>query len=215
MCPDTDNHKPVTDYLIASPLLGRRYIHSPREGVFHVTSVCEPCSSLSGLVDKRYPDPDGVVVVEQPGIILSDKTGSLHLLESGELAFFDGSNHCLLHESGVELLKTTINDKTYPSVKVQWDAGTVDGIYGLGQYQDGLMDMRGTKRDGHQKNLENCVPLWVSSQGFGVLWDHPAPITLEAEKAGTGIALQSVTADVCRLLFPVGTNTGSRDFPLP
>lgn len=44
-------------------------------------------------------------------------------------------------------------------------------LYGWGQYQNGLINYRDVPIRCMQYNTEACVPIFVSSQGYGVMWD--------------------------------------------
>ena len=193
----------TTVYLVESPLLGSRLIHCPEAGVIHITSNTTGARHLTGLVDKDYPTAKESVAVTGPGEICRSGNASVNLTEEGQLVFVSDADP-VIRETGVERGSTVINGAKYPSIQVYWASARDDAVYGLGQYQDGVLNARGTVREGHQKNLENCVPLWLSSQGFGILWDHPAPVTLEAEKDGPGVALKSLTADTVDYYFLAG-----------
>jgi alpha-D-xyloside xylohydrolase len=47
-------------------------------------------------------------------------------------------------------------------------------IYGMGQYQDGLMDKKGAVLELAHRNTQASVPFYVSSLGYGFLWNNPA-----------------------------------------
>ena len=47
-----------------------------------------------------------------------------------------------------------------------------EGIYGLGQHQDGLVNYKGFRVDLFQNNTEVAVPFLVSSRNYGILWDN-------------------------------------------
>ncbi|MDR3688473.1 MAG: glycoside hydrolase family 31 protein [Fimbriimonas sp.] len=53
-----------------------------------------------------------------------------------------------------------------------------EGIYGLGQHQDGFLDYRGTTVHLEQQNKEIAIPYIVSSRGYGLLWNNPAYTTV-------------------------------------
>ena len=47
-----------------------------------------------------------------------------------------------------------------------------ESLYGLGQHQQGLIDIKGYDLDLRQYNTEVFVPFLVSSRGYGILWDN-------------------------------------------
>ena len=47
-------------------------------------------------------------------------------------------------------------------------------IYGMGQYQQEVMDLKGTTLELAHRNSQASVPFYVSSQGYGFLWNNAA-----------------------------------------
>ena len=47
-------------------------------------------------------------------------------------------------------------------------------IYGMGQYQQNCMDMKGCVLELAQRNSQASVPFYISSLGYGMLWNNPA-----------------------------------------
>ena len=47
-------------------------------------------------------------------------------------------------------------------------------LYGMGQYQQPLFDLKGTDLELAQRNSQACVPFLLSSRGYGLLWNNPA-----------------------------------------
>ena len=57
-------------------------------------------------------------------------------------------------------------------VRQQWEPHDGERLYGLGQHQQGLVDIKGTDLELRQYNGEIFIPLLVSSRGYGILWDN-------------------------------------------
>ncbi len=47
-------------------------------------------------------------------------------------------------------------------------------LYGLGQHQEGIFDIRGVPIRLHQANTNISVPFLLSSNGYGILWNNPS-----------------------------------------
>jgi alpha-D-xyloside xylohydrolase len=47
-------------------------------------------------------------------------------------------------------------------------------IYGMGQYQQPYLDLKGTDLELAQRNSQASVPFMLSSRGYGFLWNNPA-----------------------------------------
>jgi alpha-D-xyloside xylohydrolase len=51
---------------------------------------------------------------------------------------------------------------------------TKEKIYGMGQYQQPYLDLKGTDLEMAQRNSQASVPFMLSSLGYGLLWNNPA-----------------------------------------
>ena len=51
---------------------------------------------------------------------------------------------------------------------------TKEKIYGMGQYQQPYLDLKGTDLELAQRNSQATVPFCLSSLGYGFLWNNPA-----------------------------------------
>jgi alpha-D-xyloside xylohydrolase len=49
-----------------------------------------------------------------------------------------------------------------------------EALYGLGQHQEGIFDIRGVPIRLHQANTNISIPFLVSSKGYGLLWNNPS-----------------------------------------
>ncbi len=66
--------------------------------------------------------------------------------------------------NGEKLLQ--VSDMFYPSVQ--------EGLYGLGQHQNGVFNYRGTVIELAQANTDVAIPMYVSTKGYGLLWNTAA-----------------------------------------
>ena len=58
-------------------------------------------------------------------------------------------------------------------LEVTFRAQPGERIFGLGQHQHGLLDNKGCIIDLEQRNTEVCIPFYISSLGYGFLWNNP------------------------------------------
>ena len=49
-----------------------------------------------------------------------------------------------------------------------------ESLYGLGQHQEGVWDLRGIPMRLHQSNTNISIPFLLSSKGYGILWNNPS-----------------------------------------
>lgn len=115
------------------------------------------------------------------------KTGAVRFLDAGGRAFLSETS------GGRSMTATTLDGPTpepaYKSAQ-SFALPSDEGIYGLGQHQDGLMDYRGSVVTLEQVNREVAIPFLVSSRGFGVLWNNPAHTEVSVA-ASAGVPIPS------------------------
>ena len=95
-------------------------------------------------------------------------------LTTGAVSFFDAKGQPVLAEKDGGRLITPAevqNEKTF-HVEQQWVPNADESLYGLGQLQFGITDIKGYDLDLWQHNTCVVVPLLVSSRGYGVFWDN-------------------------------------------
>ena len=56
----------------------------------------------------------------------------------------------------------------------RWEAQEREKLFGMGQYQDGRFDLKGSVLELAQRNSQASVPFVVSNRGYGLLWNNPA-----------------------------------------
>jgi alpha-D-xyloside xylohydrolase len=58
-------------------------------------------------------------------------------------------------------------------IEVAFRSTPGERIFGLGQHQHGLLDNKGAVIDLEQRNTEVCIPFYISTAGYGFLWNNP------------------------------------------
>ena len=88
--------------------------------------------------------------------------------------FYDGSvtreSHCLKRPSR-EWTPYTAGDY---KMTVRFDSTDGERIFGMGQYQQPYLDMKGCVLELAQRNSQVSVPFMISNLGYGFLWNNPA-----------------------------------------
>ncbi|HEY5040215.1 MAG TPA: TIM-barrel domain-containing protein, partial [bacterium] len=127
-------------------------------------------------------------VVDHPGagvnwtLKTTPKTWDLHTKEltlsvdrsKGTVKFLDTKGLPILAEAdGGRLLEPTeVQGEKVFHVRQQWKPNPQESLYGLGQQQFGILDLKGYDLDLWQHNTNVVVPFLVSSTGYGILWDN-------------------------------------------
>jgi len=59
------------------------------------------------------------------------------------------------------------------ALKVRFESNPGEKIYGMGQYQQSCLDLKGCTLELAQRNSQISIPFAVSNLGYGFLWNHP------------------------------------------
>ncbi|HWO09091.1 MAG TPA: TIM-barrel domain-containing protein, partial [Polyangiaceae bacterium] len=119
---------------------------------------------------------------------------------TGRVTFLDPDGQAILTErpnGGRTLTPAIIQAEATFNVRQEWEPNADESLYGLGQHQQGLFDIKDYDLDLRQYNTEIYVPFLVSSRGYGILWDNtsftrfgdpgdavPLPGTIDLYKSG-------------------------------
>ncbi|UAL11516.1 glycoside hydrolase family 31 protein [Caulobacter segnis] len=109
--------------------------------------------------------------IEEQGDRTILKTAALRVSvdrASGEILFLTADGQRILRAAAAG------QDSTAGAPGQRFDLGAREAVYGLGQHQGGQLDYRGASVLLQQINTDVGVPMAVSSNGYGVLWNNPA-----------------------------------------
>ena len=130
--------------------------------------------SLSALPNQKNL-PNFEVTNNSSEAIIKTAKLSVHVdMDNGAISFFDSAGNPILSEKSETRTLTPANvqgEKTF-HVQQQWQPAKNESLYGLGQHQLGLMDIKGYDLDLWQHNGTVIIPLLVSSKGYGIFWDN-------------------------------------------
>lgn len=130
-----------------------------------------------GTIDKRpcasITNGRVTATVNHAGILSFYKDGALILRE-----YFRAYDGTISRESRCLKLfsrewKGVIGGSEY-ALNVKFEANKGEKLFGMGQYQQDCMDLKGCVLELAQRNSQISVPFAVSSLGYGFLWNNPA-----------------------------------------
>jgi len=104
-------------------------------------------------------------------------TGRLNVrvdLQSGAVSFLDADGNTILAEraNGRTITAAFVQGDRTSHVQQEWEPNADEALFGLGQHQLGLMDIKGYDLDLWQHNGTISIPYLVSSRGYGILWNN-------------------------------------------
>jgi alpha-D-xyloside xylohydrolase len=156
----------------------------------------------------RNPAPERVkwdVKEESNALLLTTSSLQARIdLSSGTIQFSDISGNILLRENGREIIPVTLLDEKTNTIKQKFTLSADEAIFGLGQHQDGNINLRGKSIDLYQVNMKASLPMLVSSKGYGILWDNYSLSKFTDDSQG--MELWSEVADGIDYYFIAGKN---------
>lgn len=124
-------------------------------------------------VDNHRPAPS--YTTKEKGDELTVKLPAMSVVvnkQTGHVAVFDSQNKKIFAETSRQLLPASVQgEKTY-CAKLSIESPQDEYLYGLGQFQDGYLNVRGLTRRLTQVNTQISIPFILSSKGYGLLWNN-------------------------------------------
>ncbi len=130
-----------------------------------------------------------ITITEQGGVIRNGKIAA-SVSEDGKIQLFDQNGRIVVKEFWRNRRVPTASDCSALEIEAREFKPVIGGdyhltfrmesldadekIYGMGQYQQPYLNLKGTDIELAQRNSQASVPFFVSSLGYGMLWNNPA-----------------------------------------
>jgi alpha-D-xyloside xylohydrolase len=161
-------------------------------------TIAAPCACDFTVSTTRAGKDEAVV-------LKAAKISAVVSLKNGQVQFFDATGKRFLNQASESMAKVSIGGKPYLAIKEGFNHGTKDAYYGLGQHQNGQMNLNGEDVLLAQHNMDVAVPFVVSDKNYGLLWDNNAisrfgdvtpygPISRDLKLADAGGQQGAITA---------------------
>lgn len=167
------------------------------DAVFRVTATMAGAPALPDslmVVDRPHGDPAIVRRGQTVMLRLPRATAEIRLAD-GHVRFLDPSGKVTLDEAARGTMAPSVAERGYLAVGQQFNRGTDEGFYGLGQHQNRQMNYNGEDVELAQHNMDIAIPFVVSTRNYGVLWDNNSITRFGDPKAptlvGTDLAVTS------------------------
>lgn len=146
------------------------------ESIIHVSAAAsETVEPTQSLIIRAAAKPVPFEA-SAAGDVLTLKTAKVTAevsLKTGAVVFKDASGKTVLAgRDGGQFKPVKIDGKDFFAVRQEFNPGTDEGFYGLGQHQNGQMNYNGEDVILAQHNMDVAVPLVVSTKNYGILWDN-------------------------------------------
>ena len=141
--------------------------------------------SLS-VIKNSFPELNIKIRQENGLVILSSKNITLKISENdGSIEYLNTKGEVILSESGTASFSPIVysSDSGF-SIKQRFKLVAGEGIYGLGQNQEGYFNYRGKKEVLVQTNTDAVTPFLISTQNYGILWDNYSKTIFDDSTSG-------------------------------
>jgi alpha-D-xyloside xylohydrolase len=156
-------------------------------GTFHPSLVVVKTWAPVSWKAERH---DSTVLLNAGGIL-----ASVHL-RTGSVSFFDGHMTLLAREAPREahrIIPALVSGEHTFHVEERFVPAPGEALYGLGQFEYGMMNYRGCHVTLIQNNRHVCVPFLLSTRKYGIYWDNSSHT--EFDDGPGGMTLWSEVGD--------------------
>ena len=183
-------------------------VSSPRDKIIHVQVVPFGLQPSKSLIIPETSDPVPDCQIQKGDNYISLRTASVTATYSytdKNIRFTDSkSGKQLLQEQARSFEQKKVAGETVWQIKQIFKLHPDEALYGLGQYQEGIMNYRGQKAKLVQANMEIVNPFLLSTQPYGILWDNYSKTLFEDNEKGA--SFWSEVADAIDYYFVYGTD---------
>ncbi len=153
-----------------------------RDNIIHVVKLDQSGKSLTpSMMTVATPCACNFSVTASgkgnQGASVTLKAGQISVtvaLKTGQVQFYNAKGELFLRQASESLTPVSIGDQPFLAIKEGFNHGTKDAYYGLGQHQNGQMNLNGEDVLLAQHNMDVAIPFVVSDKNYGVLWDNNA-----------------------------------------
>lgn len=135
------------------------------------------------------PQCSGEISIKPESAAISNGNICAEITREGKISFFNRDGHCILEEfvrnrrnvkdrncSALEIEAREFKGNTGGDYQLtaRFEAKPDEKIFGMGQYQQEFLNLKGCTLELAQRNSQASVPFMISSAGYGFLWNNPA-----------------------------------------
>ena len=141
-----------------------------------------------GVVNSQQLSTAFTINETNTSIVLKTPFYSIHIEKSNsERSFYNAAGRKVLQEFPDAGRMPVSNEQLI--LKDNFQLTPTEALYGLGQYRDRKLNLRSTTRELVQVNTQVCVPVILSTNGWGMFWDNASRTIFKDDN--TGMSFQS------------------------
>lgn len=205
-----DAGKKETDQVIFRRADTRLRLMPLTEGAVRVVRSRGIAHELPELVYLPVKAPAYTLKKEDGGYILTLKNVRVKVsVSDGRISFLSSDGKVILGEEGGQIQASSVQgEQTYVSTQT-FHSPSDEYLYGLGQFQDGYLNVRGLTRRLTQVNTQIAIPFVMSNKGYGLLWNNYG--LTEFNPSSSVIALQKTGASGDKVTVNVTSTEGGKE----
>lgn len=146
------------------------------DNIIHVVKLDQPGKTRTpSMMTIAKPCACTFTVAKAKGDTVMLKAGKMSAsvsLKNGQVKFYNAKGETFLSQASETIAPIDVEGKPFLAIKQGFNHGTKDAYYGLGQHQNGQMNLNGEDVLLAQHNMDVAVPFVVSDKNYGVLWDN-------------------------------------------
>lgn len=125
------------------------------------------------IVNKVWGKSNFTVTEDVDNVIISTQSLTVKVTKAGSVvSYFDKSGNLLVSEDSKEMIAATVLGVNTNTCIATFNSPVSEGLYGLGQHQQKIMNYKGQSVTMDQQNTEIALPFLVTTKGYGILWDN-------------------------------------------
>ncbi|HDZ40697.1 MAG TPA: hypothetical protein ENH59_03330 [Bacteroidetes bacterium] len=158
----------------------------------------------------NQPDvPIEITISKDSATLKNGKIRAVVAARRGRITYYNDKNKVLLkeayhphHPHFARQYSTRGSDRF--QVKLTFDADKDEKLYGMGQYPNGCLNLKGCVLELAQKNTQISIPFLLSNKGYGFIWNNPAIGRAELAMTHTSFFAE-YTKQIDYVIFPGDT----------
>lgn len=197
---------PITNNIIRITYTAKEWSESCKPGVIHNAfydgwKICEDkekivisSSVIKLVIDRKTASYSYFNISDGERLLLKEKEHESKSLEEFQAYTVDEESEISTEKiSTADGIKEVVRDAIRIPYKILYHTRTYyewqddEALYGLGQQEEGLLNLRGSTVYVHQANRKIAVPMLVSSKGYGILTDTYSPLIFNDNEYGSYI----------------------------
>ena len=147
-----------------------------------VRATKNPAFSENDWALASRPSAQAEITVSPEGAVLTNGKIRLSLSNNGKITVYNQKDERILEEDTRKFCALKIEAREFrpiPGGDYHLTArfqslDPNERIYGMGQYQQPYLNLKGTDLELAHRNSQASVPFMISSLGYGLLWNNPA-----------------------------------------